>query len=222
MLFASVYHFLVSNELLNSSLLIAFVTLLVGSIALYIYWKQHYDEKTNGARVIYSEITSAENKLKGVRQKFFAGEHPVLESIILMPYESWSKYKYLLKKDLKDPEWELIENFYNNCIAYDSAVRLNDSYFHNNTLPNFETFSQYYRDMIQEFIKKNPAKEEFSKADKNKAKHFQDVFLKNAVAMWYSPIKPINDARAALVALESTVSLSTAGKKLKKISKLKG
>jgi len=221
MLFASVYNFLVSNKLLNSSLLIAFVTLLVGGIALFIYWKQHFDERINGARVIYSEIKSAENKLKGVRQKFFATDRPVLESIILMPYESWSKYKYLIKKDLRSPEWELVENFYNNCIAYDSAVRLNDSYFHNNTLSNFETFSHYYRDMVQDFIKKSPSKQEFLQSDTDKAQHFQDVYLKNAGTMWYSPIKPVNDARAALVALESTVSLSTAGQKLKKISKLK-
>jgi len=205
----------------NSSFFIALVTIFVGLVALYIYWRQHHDEKTDGAKLIYSEIVGAENKLKSIKQKFFASEHPLLENIILMPYESWSRYKYLFKSNLDDSEWELIEGFYNHCLSYDAAVRLNDSYFHQNAIPYFDTFTKHYQGIVNEFIKGSPNKIEFTKKEQKNAKHFQDVFLQNSGYIWYQPQKPVNDARAALVAMDSNVSLSSSGQKIKKISKLK-
>jgi hypothetical protein len=217
----SIYTFLYSNKLLNSNFFTALATFAVGGFALVIYRRQHRDERTSGAKIIYSEISSAEAKLKTIKEQFFAAEHPVLGSVILMPAASWNKYKYIFKQDLFTAEWELIEKFYVSCESYDDAVRLNQSYFHNNTMPTFETFNHYYLDVVKKFIKAKPSDTLFEESETDELSHFQDVFLKNAGHMWYQPVKPINDARAALVALDSTVSLSSGGQKLKRIAKLK-
>src|SRR6266571_2593995 len=85
---------------LNSTLVLTIVTAGVGLIALIIYRKQHGDEKRDAAQTVYSEIVSAENKLKGTRERFFASQAPFLEGSTIMGHENWSKYKYLFVKDL--------------------------------------------------------------------------------------------------------------------------
>jgi hypothetical protein len=212
---ASISDFLVSKEILQS-----FVTLLAAFVALYIYKKQHHDEKQNAAQTIYSEIVSGENKLKGTRERFFAVQYPSLESNKVMLYENWSKYKYLFVRDLTSSEWETIENFYNNCSDYDVAVTLNNSYFHQSTKHIFSSLNQYYYDVIVKFHETKPSKDKLSKASSDNLSNFQARFLQNYDTIDYRPQKPINDARIALVALDSNLSLSSAGQKIKNIARI--
>lgn len=213
--------FLSHNVFLNSPFLTTLVTGLVGSVALYIYFRQHNDEIMNGATTILGEITSAENDLKSIRKKFFANEQPALENKSVMPHESWGRYKHLFRDKFSSAEWKLIDNFYNSCISYDKAVELDASYFDLNTGPRFRNFADFHTDIVNTFIKDNPTLDEFTPEIIERESHFQKVYLNNATNIWYATRKPVNDARAALVELETAVSLSSAGQKLKKLAKIK-
>jgi hypothetical protein len=218
---ANILAALAENIFLNSTLLLTIVTAGVGSIALVIYRKQHGDEKRDAAQALYSEIVSAENKLKGIRERFFASQAPVLEVSAILEHENWSKYKYLFVKDLTREEWDTVESFYSNCNAYDDAVRLNNSYFHEDTKHIFSALFGYYERKIKEFHSNNPEIKQLPEAETNDISAFLDTYLTNLMPIQYRPQKPVNDARISLVALDTSVSLSSAGQTLRKISKLK-
>lgn len=219
----SLYNFFSHNELLNSSFLLAVITLLAAGTALYIYRKQHRDERQEAAKAIYSEIVSAQNRLKGIRERFFAEQFPALESETVLRSENWSRYKYLFVQQLTTDEWNLVDRFYNNCLAYDAAVALNNSYFDEEVKYFFDAFSQNYRSVLDAFHKANPkGTNALPKALRDDLQKYQDRFLNtdNRRPVVYRPQKPINDARVALVALDSDISLSSAGVKLRAMARL--
>ncbi len=205
-------------QILDSNLLQSIVTLLVGLMALYIYRRQHVDEKRNAAQTIYNEVASAENRLKVLRERFFAAEFPELESSLIMTSENWSRYKYLFVKDMTAAEWDTLDNFYNNCHAYDEAVTLNNSYFHAQTNRIADNFSTYFANVALEYHKTNPKDKAMSQQMINDLYDFQDILIKNFVPTNYKPKKALQDARSALVALETNVSLSSAGQILHTLS----
>jgi len=205
--------------LLKSNLLLALVTLLAAFVALRIYSKQHRDEKSNAAQSVFSEVASAENKLKEIRERFFAIANPSLESNKVLSAENWTKYKYLFIKDLTPDEWNVVENFYNNCVAYDRAVLENNSYFNHDVKHIFGSLDKYYYEIVKTFHATKPKNDKMPKKLSDDLAQFQTRFLQNHNAIDYRPQKPINDARVALVALDTNVTLSSAGQKIKKIAK---
>lgn len=208
------------GNLLYSNLFLGIITLSAAFVALLIYIKQHRDEKSNAAQTIYSEIASAENRLGGIRERFFAARVPSLEGNKVLSAENWTRYKYLFVKDLTNEEWNKVESFYNSCIAYDSAVEENNSYFFQDVEHIFTSMNEYYYEKVKGFHNSKPAGDNMPEAMTDDIKSFQSRFLVNHTAIDYRPQKPINDARIALVALDSSVTLSSGGQKLKKIAKL--
>lgn len=206
---------------LNSTFLLSLITSSVGLIALLIYRRQHGDEKRDAAQAIYNEIISAENKLKSIRERFFAVQYPALGGNFIMDNENWSRYKYLFVNDLTRPEWDIIDNFYANCRDYDEAVKLNGSYFHEDTRHIFDSIYEHYGKMIEDFHSKNPKKEIVPNQILDEAKAFASTYLNNLGGPQYRPQKPVDDARIALVALDTSVSLSSAGQKIKDLARLK-
>jgi hypothetical protein len=110
--FADLYNLFTAQP---TGMILSIVTALVGAVALYIYRRQHLDQKRLAAQTIYSEVRTSENNLKGIRERFFATEQPVLESTIVMRHESWSKYKYLFLKDFTEDEWSLVDHSWWGC-----------------------------------------------------------------------------------------------------------
>jgi hypothetical protein len=106
------------NPFLNSNFFIAIVTLAVGSIALFIYWKRRLDNKRDIASIILLEIKNAERLLKDEKEQFIKSNEESIGTELLMPVESWSKNKYLFVRDLDRDEWDTITEFYKNCLLY--------------------------------------------------------------------------------------------------------
>lgn len=198
------------------------VTAFVGSVALYIYKRQNNDQRKLAAQTIYSELSTAENRLKGLRTRFFAVDRPVLESVKVMSYESWTRHKYLFLKDLSSEEWTLIDDFYSNCIAYDTAVETNKETFRQIIKENYKYLYGYYAEKVNEYHKTNPTKTTLTKKLLEDVNVYQALYLnKGGNTLDYVPLQATNEARSALVALEATVTLTSAGQKLKKIAKLR-
>lgn len=197
------------------------VTVFVGGVALYIYWRQGDDQKRLAAQTIYSELSTAENRLKGIRARFFAVDQPVLELAKIMPYESWTKHKYLFLKDLSAENWKLIDDFYSNCIAYDVAVDIETKNIEKIIKANYQYLYQYYSKKVDEYHDKHPTKTVLPKKLLDDVRIYQALYLdKGGTTLDYVPRQSINGARSALVALDTAVTAASAGQKLRKLAKL--
>ncbi|HSX07647.1 MAG TPA: hypothetical protein VLG11_02035 [Candidatus Saccharimonadales bacterium] len=220
MYFANLYHLFIEQP---AGMLLALVTVVVGSFALYLYRRQVYDEKRIAARTIFGEISSAENKLKPIRARFFATQAPSVESVQIMKYESWSRYKHLFLEDLKrDGMWDLVDNFYSNCADYDTAVKISKENLQSVIDQNYKHQYDYYSNKVSEAHKKDPEAKSLPAEDIQDILAWQEMFLsqESRGQFDYFPTHATNLARTALVTLDTSVSASEAGKILKKIAEL--
>ena len=209
---------------LNAPFYTSLATALTGVIALIIYSRQKNETKRRAALAVYTEIKSAENKLKDIRKEFFASaDRPGLRPQRIMPSQSWDQFKHLFIGTLKDEYWNKIDSFYSNCLAYDEAVKLNDSYFNVNAGLGNANLMKYYNELVLAYNEKTKKRKELEDPIvinnewillKNDYAQFEQLALNN-VTMYY-PVKPVNDARAALTELTESVLTSKAGEALRK------
>jgi len=108
------YHYL---YFINSNYLPSLTTIIVGSIAIFLYLKQKNDFKRDAANIILMEIRDAENKINIIK----SGKMVTVEEILL-PTNNWVKYNYLFISDLDRDELDLINNFYNQCVLIDKSL----------------------------------------------------------------------------------------------------
>lgn len=221
---------------MNENYLNAAVTLIVGFVALIVYQKQKRDHKKDAANILLIEIETAERQLQIVKE----GGSPtsLRENIFLMPSASWSTYRHLFARDLTSREWDILNNFYNRCKQFDEAVTYNSTFFRqdveayrvslNNALAQAALFCSQEVMNDNNAGKKRDSGEEISQldytaiADKKYvelAKRIADLYIEPKNLYFYAPKKPIDDAIEALGNLDSTISTTTIGIKLRYIAK---
>ena len=205
-----------------AGMILVIVTATVGSFVLFLYRRQMRDQKLIAAQTIYSEISSAENKLKDIRARFFATQTPTVEQNQVMKYESWSRYKHLFLKDLPDEMWNLVDTFYSNCSDYDNAVKLSRDNVEAIIRENYRHQYDFYASKIAAYHEAHPSHKSLPKSVIDDLLIHQGLFLdqKTKGQFDYIPVQAVNTARTALVALDTSVSASKAGQILKRIARL--
>lgn len=98
------------NWTLVSNFLTAFITLIVGGLAIYLYRKQKNDYKRDVALLILQEIRYAEQQVRS-SQSYSMGENYPL-SCKLLPTNSWYKNIHLFMNDFEQPQIDAISRFY--------------------------------------------------------------------------------------------------------------
>jgi len=201
----------------------AIVTLLVGLTALEVYRKQKRDNKKTAARILLIEIENAERQLQIINEN---GEPSNLaENIYLMPSSSWSKYRHLFAQDFSPREWDTITNFYNKCLQFDDAVKYDNLSFKQNV--------EAYRNSVNLVLALKAGELTSNIQDNSDTNETTIVnseylnFRDNLTTLYmsannlymYSPQKAINDAVAAIKNLDKTLSLTTIGTKLRRVSR---
>jgi hypothetical protein len=203
---------------LNSNFFIGLITLLAGSLAGYIYWRQKRDQKKDAANIILLEIKNAERALKTIKQNLSLNF--LATDIIVMQADSWSKYKYLFVRDFDRDEWDMLTDFYGKCALLDEAIRYNNASFWSDVEQIRVNKQRILADFVKDYIKIKNTKKEL--ADFNKiTKLFDETYMKRQDTFGYSPQKPINDAMLYIDGMSMHVSQTSVGLKLKKISKIK-
>jgi hypothetical protein len=202
------------------------VTFVVGFIALFIYQKQKRDHKKNAANILIIEIEGAERQLQTLKE---SGTPKTLkEGQYLMPSSSWSKYRHLFARDFTSREWDILTNFYNRCQEFDDAVRYNGTFFRQDVEAYRTSINRVLAEAAFEVSKESEKDTEeddqkrFDAADKKYLARIATaikLYMEPKNLYTYDPQKPINDAVAALGSMESTISTSTIGVKLRKIAK---
>ena len=190
------------------------VTLIVGFIALEVYRRQKRDHRKTAARILLVEIENAERQLAIIRES-----NKLSESVRLMSSSSWEKYRHLFGQVFTAREWDTISDFYNRCIQYDRAVEYDSSSVHH----DIEAFRTSVNNALAmgaaNIIMTNPnlsdieIMDEYALFKEKMKKAYMGNFLE------YNPTKPVNDAAKALIGLDSTLSLTSVGNKLRRISK---
>ena len=207
-------------DFFNTNTFVGLITLLVGSFALYLYNKGKSDFKREAAGILLYEIENAERLLKTAKENLAANPPILSENQLLVPTESWSKYKFLFVRDLARDEWDGLNDFYNRCFLYDNAVKYNNSFF----TKNEEQLRVNKQRVLTGYLKKHVEAQvgkDVPEADKISriSDEFDKQFMNNPSLLFYSPQKPIMDAQNAVRNINAAISLGIIGTKLKILSK---
>ncbi|MFH0852100.1 MAG: hypothetical protein V1845_00615 [bacterium] len=97
---------------------IIIITLLVGSFALILYYKQKRENKRDAARLILQEIRRAEDIISDYKQ---SGGYQFAKKIIAT--NSWGKSIHLFVGDLDNDELDRISNLYSTGEYLDTLIK---------------------------------------------------------------------------------------------------
>lgn len=215
---------------LESNLFTALVTLLVGSVAIFLYIKGKSDEKRDAASIILLEIKGAERKIKGAKNLEATNEEDFTP---LIKEESWTKYKYLFVKEFDRDEWDSLNDFYEKCALYDEAITNGSQSFPKNEEQiriNAHRISADYLSSALDSLNRAKSAEEKNKIvedAKTKAEAFEELYLVNNEGSnfisrpLYTPRKYAQDRIRFANLIDSDISSKPVGQKLKKIAKIK-
>jgi len=103
--------------LINSDWFVPFVTLLVGSFAIYLYLKQKQDSRKDAARVIIQEIRRAEDVIRGYKES-----HSFQFTKRIIANNSWGKNIHFFVGDLDSDELDKISNLYSTGEFLDTVI----------------------------------------------------------------------------------------------------
>ena len=212
----------------NSSFFIALVTLVVGSYALYLYFRRQRDRKREAANVILLEITNAERVLRLAKDALFSTTNEHLpDTEFAMKTENWSKYRALFVRDFDRNEWDALTNFYDRCKLYDEAVQYNNSAFAKNEEQLRITMQKVLADYAKECAEELGAEKDLTKRAaiearyQDKKNEFINIYMNRLQFVHlYNPQKPINDAKAYVNGVDVNLSQSSIGIKLKQLAGL--
>ena len=215
-------------DILNSNGIIALITLVVGFGAFQIYRKQKRDAKRDAANVILLEIESAEQQLQTITQNEQSGS--LAENTYLMKNSSWDGYRYLFVRDFDRNEWDKISDFYSKCHQYDDAVAFNNKYFGGNVektqLQLQRILAEYAKDFTEDTLSATTDVEKLKLKDEYEQRKnlFIDAYglrvseINFPPPYFYNPQKPVNEAKAILSTIETSLSLTSVGIKLKRMA----
>lgn len=108
-------------EYLNS-----FVTLVVGLLALLVYWLSKRHEKKSAAAIIVMDIRHAEQVV------FALLEHGDVDRTMkkILNENNWAKYKHLFASDFSYDDLSAINRFFDSCVEIAEVRRRMHEVFH--------------------------------------------------------------------------------------------
>ncbi|MEO5949871.1 MAG: hypothetical protein ABIQ04_00310 [Candidatus Saccharimonadales bacterium] len=203
----------------SQTVVTAAVTLIVGLGVFGVYLWQKIDHKKTIARIILIEIENAEGQLVAIK----GNESDSLpENTLLMPTSSWEKYRHLLGRDFSSREWDTVSDFYNRCSRYDKAINYDGS--------SLEHDIEAFRTSVNGALAFGLAvtilgdtsvmsDDELDGQYVEFRRRVTNTFMKPENLFLYKPNKPLYEATKAIKDLNGTLSLTSVGDKLRKISK---
>lgn len=198
-------------EKLNST---GVTTVLAGLVAWLIYKSQKSDKKINAARIILSEIRSAERKIEDVNTLLTnaLGDFPSV-----LPANSWNEYSYLFASDFDQDELQEISEFYSLCELIEDSVRKDNNFFWSTSEYRSQVVQEKLANIIESSLNKKTNKIDVKKLESLK-RSLLDTFTNDYYM--YSPMKTRTQLTANLKRIRK-ITTTTAGGKLKRIAKIK-
>lgn len=107
------------NSLKALSEFIGLITIIVGTVAIWTYYKQRHDTKRSAAKLILQEIRYAENTIRNARTQA-SGNYSLSDK--LLPTNSWHKNIHMFVKELKESQIDLISRFFSQSQYLDVVI----------------------------------------------------------------------------------------------------
>lgn len=202
------------------------VTLLVGSFAYGVYRKTKRDEKRRAAGIILLEIEEAEQQLTKLSADTPFPSYD--EQVQLMGVASWEHYKHLFINDFDRNETDKISDFYARCHDYDDAATFliqttfenNQQELRANAQRILADYAKDYNDELDQEANESKRRE-LERVYIERRQRFVEIYSNTASTHMYTyaPDKPYHDARRAIQGIETSLSLTSVGIKLKRISR---
>lgn len=210
------------QTILNSTFLQTLVTFVVGLVAFVIYFLQKLDKKRTAALMLLLEIQQVEGAAQSAREYIRQGD---LESIDtrLLQSDTWDQNKHLFTKLFDKDEWDVVTRFYNTARLLDSTILHSHAGF-NAEVEQIRAnrqlqFAEITRVAVQQ-IADGKNKIIVMKEFQDKIKFFDELYMIQQNQLRYRPQKLADDAQRYLSEL-TTISTTSVGQKLKKISRHK-
>ncbi len=212
----SYYLYKFHGTFINSNALISFVTLIVGSVAIFLYLKQKSDTKAQAARVLLLEIRTAEDRIRQIREMIKNSSTDDLPTVFTT--KSWQIHSHLFVSDFDPDELKLINAFYDYGDLIEEFAKKNNNFFWINTEEKARLSQQMIVKTIEEAYTDDS--QIVADAEENIAKKLS--FIRQAFdkhGFIYSPQKAGDELENYLGKIQD-ITTSTCGAKLKKMAKL--
>ena len=122
----------IMTNFIDSNILMAIITLFVGGITLFIYYKEKNGKKRDVAKLILQEVRYAENKIKEYRTHKNYKLH-----YRLLPTNNWNSNIHLFIKDFEQSQVDLISSFYSQAGYIDNVIqKISDDKLKQKPIPN--------------------------------------------------------------------------------------
>lgn len=214
----------------NSNFFVALTTIVAGLTALYLYNKQKSDNKKDAAKTIYSELVYAERIIGDVKK---IKQNQALLEIDATKYilgeSSWIKFKYHFINEFDANEWEKINTFFNQRDAFDKTIKDIANLFPKNIEYRTKSIQEELAKLASEQAKEwdsidstnTDAQQKVIKKYENLANTFRTVYVdaNTSFKYLYTPSGTYSFIEKDLDNIDLTISTSSVGQKLKKISK---
>ncbi|MEK7613508.1 MAG: hypothetical protein AAB439_01360 [Patescibacteria group bacterium] len=197
---------------LNSNFFVGVATIVTGLAAWVVYSLQKKNTKIQAARVLLTEIRTAEERLEQIREKVTEGSTADLPGVLST--NSWATYSPLFISDFDQDELKLLNLFYNNAALIEDFARRQNDYFWVTT----EERAKITVKIIADFAKSAIDLQDRSQIDaymSGKRSQFSDILDRHNLP--YSP-KKTKQGMEELLERTPSVLTTTCGTKLKKLA----
>ncbi len=216
----------------------AAITFLVGLFVFILYLWQKIDRKRIAARIVLVEISGAEDRVKALKVKFSDSDGSDIGQDLILSTNSWSSYRHLFINDLTDKQWRKVGDFYDDCETLNEAIRENNSFFGQNSqairTARYEAAASFVAKAINDVesgvfsttqpdgtqVVSSSAEQDIKSRINLELNAFNQVLEDslNTANVHYNPRKPINDTERTLKYVDSNLSDSDIGIKLRRIA----
>lgn len=98
-----------------------FLVIFVGLLAYLVYYRQKRDERRSAATMVVCQIDIIQKRVSSLKDDRQRGSIAVFHSKTIINENLWEKHKHKLIKTLTTPEYDLVQQF------FDQAVQLEDA-----------------------------------------------------------------------------------------------
>jgi len=178
-------------------------TLATGAVAIWVFFSQKKENKTQAATILLQEVRDAEGKIESISEIIFTESGGDLPQVL--PVNSWRKYSHLFARDFDQDQLKAINDFYSKCEIIQEMVLKQNNFF----WINAEERARVYQQTLARLIADGKGRADIDK-------FLQDFNSEGKNS--YTPVKTINIIRHFIENFQKLTPTSIADK-LKKLAK---
>ncbi len=202
------------DDFLNSNLFVGLATILTGVAAYAVYLIQKNNAKVQAARVLLTEIRTAEERIAEIRDK--VGQATV-DLPPVFPTRSWTTYSHLFISDFDQDELRILNEFYDYGGLIEEYAMKNNQFFWITTDERARVTVQKIAQYASEAASL-PAGSDRNAYMQERRENLNQLL--DGHNLPYSPAKTTNRIKELLVKIP-TITTSSCGSKLKRLAQLR-